>query len=228
MRRADRLFQIVDLLRPGRLTTARDLADRLEVSERTIYRDVADLIGSGLPIEGAAGAGYLMRAGYDLPPLMLTRDEAQALVAGARMMRAFAGTAMQRAASEAMDKILAVLPPELKARATDMPLYAVGKAAPDISDETRARLDRIVEAIETRQALDIAYAREDGTPSRRIIQPGVVLFWGKVWTIGAWCELRQDYRGFRVDRMEILGNGPGFSAARAREIARAMDALRGQ
>lgn len=228
MRRADRLFQIVDLLRPGRLTTARELAERLEVSERTVYRDVADLIGSGLPIEGAAGAGYLMRAGYDLPPLMLTRDEAQALVAGARMMRAFAGTKMQRAAAEAMDKILAVLPPDLKIRATEMPVYAVGKATADLTAETRTRLDQIVAAIEARQALDIAYARLDGTPSRRTIQPGVVLFWGKVWTIGAWCALRQDYRGFRVDRMEILGSGPSFSAARAREIARAMDALRGQ
>lgn len=227
MRRADRLFQIVDLLRPGRLTTARDLAARLEVSERTVYRDVADLIGSGVPIEGAAGAGYLMRAGYDLPPLMLTRDEAQALVAGARMMRAFAGTKMQRAATEAMDKILAVLPADLKTKAGEMPLYAVGKAAPDISTETRTRLDQIVEAIESRHAIDIAYAREDGTPSQRRIQPGVVLFWGKVWTIGAWCDLRQDYRGFRVDRMEILGTGPQFTPARAREIARAMDAMRG-
>ncbi len=228
MRRADRLFQIVDLLRPGRLTTARDLAERLEVSERTIYRDVADLIGSGVPIEGAAGAGYLMRAGYDLPPLMLTRDEASALVAGARMMRAFAGTQMQRAASEAMDKILAVLPPDLKMQATDMPLYAIGKAAPDLSPATRTRLDQIEAAIQNRQALDIAYAREDGTTSQRRIQPGVLLFWGKVWTIGGWCELRQDYRGFRVDRMDILGTGPVFSVARAREIGRAMDALRGQ
>ncbi len=228
MRRADRLFQIIDLLRPGRLTTAQELAERLEVSQRTIYRDLADLIGSGLPIEGAAGAGYLMRAGYDLPPLMLTRDEAQALVAGARMMRAFGGSLMQRTAGEALDKILAVLPADLKTKAREMPLYAIAKPAPDLSPETRARLDQIVAAIEARQALDIAYAREDGTPSRRTIQPGVVLFWGKVWTIGAWCELRQDYRGFRVDRMEILGPGPGFSPARAREIARAMDALRCQ
>jgi predicted DNA-binding transcriptional regulator YafY len=227
MRRADRLFQIVDLLRPGRLTTAGDLAGRLEVSERTIYRDIADLIGSGVPIEGAAGAGYLMRAGYDLPPLMLTRDEASALVAGARMMRAFGGTMMQRAAGEALDKILAVLPPDLKTQATEMPLYAIGKAAPDLSPDTRARLDQIEAAITNRHALDIAYAREDGTPSTRRIQPGVLLFWGKVWTIGAWCDLRQDYRGFRVDRMDILGIGPTFTLARAREIGREMDALRG-
>lgn len=227
MRRADRLFQIVDLLRPGRLTTARDLAERLEVSERTIYRDIADLIGSGVPIEGAAGAGYLMRAGYDLPPLMLTRDEAQALVAGARMMRAYAGTAMQRAAGEALDKILAVLPPDLKRQSTEMPLYAVGKFTPELSVETRERLDQIVAAIENRHALDIAYAREDGTASERRIEPGVLLFWGKVWTIGAWCELRQDYRGFRVDRMQIVAKGPSFSMARAREIGRAMAELRG-
>lgn len=227
MRRADRLFQIVDLLRPGRLTTARDLAERLEVSERTIYRDIADLVGSGVPIDGAAGVGYVMRAGYDLPPLMLTRDEAAALVAGARMMRAFAGTQMQRSAAEAMDKILAVLPADLKAQAVDMPLYAVGKAAPDLSPETRERLDQIEAAIQSRHALDIAYAREDGTASTRRIQPGVLLFWGKVWTIGAWCDLRQDYRGFRVDRMRILAEGPGFTLARAREIGRALDILRG-
>lgn len=227
MRRADRLFQIVDLLRPGRLTTAQDLARRLEVSERTIYRDIADLIGSGVPIEGAAGAGYLMRAGYDLPPLMLTRDEASALVAGARMMRAFAGTMMQRSAGEALDKILAVLPPDLKAQANEMPLYAIGKGSPDLAADTRQRLDQIETAITQRHALDIAYTREDGTPSQRRIQPGVLLFWGKVWTIGAWCELRKGYRGFRVDRMEILGIGPSFSLARAREIGRAMDELRG-
>ncbi|MEE9428087.1 MAG: HTH domain-containing protein, partial [Paracoccaceae bacterium] len=91
MRRADRLFQIVQYLRGGRLLTAATLAERLEVSERTIYRDIADLIGSGVPIEGEAGVGYLMRSGYDLPPLMFNRDEIVALVAGARMLRAWGG-----------------------------------------------------------------------------------------------------------------------------------------
>ena len=102
MRRADRLFQIVQYLRGGRLVTAEQLAERLEVSRRTIYRDVADLIGSGVPIEGEAGVGYVMRAGYDLPPLMFTNDEVAALVAGARLVRAWGGTAMAEAAQEAL------------------------------------------------------------------------------------------------------------------------------
>lgn len=91
MRRADRLFQIVQYLRGGRLTTAARLAETLEVSERTIYRDIADLQASGVPIDGEAGVGYVMRNGYDLPPLMFTRDEIVALVAGARLIRAWGG-----------------------------------------------------------------------------------------------------------------------------------------
>ena len=110
MRRADRLFQIVQLLRGGRLTTAARLAERLEVSERTIYRDIADLQASGVPVDGAAGVGYVLRDGFDLPPLMFTRDEIVALVAGARMIRAWGGASMARGAEEALVKIAAVLP----------------------------------------------------------------------------------------------------------------------
>jgi len=110
MRRADRLFQIVQHLRGGRLVTARMLSERLEVSERTIYRDIADLQSTGVPIDGEAGVGYLMREGFELPPLMFTRDEIVALVAGARMVRAFGGAAMARAAEEALIKIGSVLP----------------------------------------------------------------------------------------------------------------------
>ncbi len=110
MRRADRLFQIVQSLRGGRLVTARQLSERLEVSERTIYRDVADLVGSGVPVEGEAGVGYILRDGFDLPPLMFTRDEIVALVAGARLIRAWGGQDMARAAEEALVKITAFLP----------------------------------------------------------------------------------------------------------------------
>lgn len=107
---ADRLFQIVQYLRGGRLVTAAMLAERLEVSERTIYRDIADLQSSGVPTDGEAGVGYLMRDGYDLPPLMFTRDEVVALVAGARLIRAWGGAGMARAAEEALTKIGSVLP----------------------------------------------------------------------------------------------------------------------
>jgi predicted DNA-binding transcriptional regulator YafY len=98
MRRADRLFQIVQYLRGGRLLTADDLAQRLEVSRRTIYRDIADLMSTGVPIDGEAGVGYIMRSGYDVPPLMFTNDEIAALVTGARMLRAWGGLDMAIAA----------------------------------------------------------------------------------------------------------------------------------
>jgi predicted DNA-binding transcriptional regulator YafY len=199
MRRADRLFQIVQYLRGGRLTTARKLAERLEVSERTIYRDVADLIGSGVPIEGEAGVGYLMRAGYDLPPLMFNHDEVVALVAGARMLRAWGGRAMARAAEEALVKIEAVLPEPERARAGEVQIHAVSML--DLDPATRERLDLVERAIEERTRLRLAYEDEAGLRTGRTVRPLGLFFWGKVWTLVAWCELREDFRMFRVDRM---------------------------
>jgi len=199
MRRADRLFQIVQYLRGGRLLTARKLAERLEVSERTIYRDIADLIGSGVPIEGEAGVGYLMRAGYDLPPLMFTRDEIVALVAGARLLRAWGGLAMGRAAEEALVKIEAVLPEPERARAGMVQIHAL--SAMELDTATRARLDQVERAVEERTALAIRYGDEAGAMSERRVRPLGLLFWGKVWTLAAWCELRVDFRMFRVDRI---------------------------
>jgi predicted DNA-binding transcriptional regulator YafY len=199
MRRADRLFQIVQYLRGGRLTTARALAERLEVSERTIYRDVADLIGSGVPIEGEAGVGYLMRAGYDLPPLMFSHDEVVALVAGARMLRAWGGRAMARAAEEALVKIEAVLPEAERARAGEVQIHAVSML--DLDPATRERLDLVERAIEERRRLRLAYEDEAGQHTGRTVRPLGLFFWGKVWTLVAWCELREDFRMFRVDRM---------------------------
>ena len=124
MRRADRLFQIVQHLRGGRLVTAAMLAERLEVSERTIYRDIADLQSTGVPIDGEAGVGYILREGFDLPPLMFTRDEIVALVAGARMTRAWGGAAMARAAQEALIKIETVLPIDKRNNLNSVEIHA--------------------------------------------------------------------------------------------------------
>src|SRR5690606_19408126 len=141
-------------LRGGRLVTARMLGERLEVSDRTIYRDIADLQSTGVPIDGEAGVGYLMREGYDLPPLMFTRDEIVALVAGARMVRAFGGAQMARAAEEALVKIGAVLPDAEKARiqATQIhaPLWVV-------TDADRATLDMLERSVEKRDVLGFRY-----------------------------------------------------------------------
>jgi predicted DNA-binding transcriptional regulator YafY len=216
MRRADRLFQIVQYLRGGRLTTARALAERLEVSERTIYRDVADLIGSGVPIEGEAGVGYLMREGYDLPPLMFTREEVVALVAGARMLRAWGGQAMARAAEETLVKIEAVLPEAERARAGAVQIHAFSML--NLDPGTRERLDLVERAIEDRTRLRLAYEDETGRRTGRTVRPLGLFFWGKVWTLVAWCELREDFRMFRVDRMASADPGESFRPEKGRTL----------
>ena len=202
MRRADRLFQIVQYLRGGRLTTAAKLAERLEVSERTIYRDIADLQGAGVPIDGEAGVGYILREGFELPPLMFTRDEIVALVAGARLIRAWGGTGMARAAEEALIKIDAVLPPAERARAKSVGINAI--RMPDLDAATRDRLDTLERAAEDRTRLVLSYADAEGRTTERPVRPLGLWFWGKVWTLVAWCELRDDFRMFRADRISAV------------------------
>lgn len=201
MRRADRLFQIVQFLRGGRLLTARDLAQRLEVSERTIYRDVAELIGTGVPITGEAGVGYVLRGGYDIPPLMFTADELEAVLVGIRMVRAWSGQKLSQAAAEAMAKIEDVVPAGLRDTLTRSRLYV-----PDVmvTPEQRTILDHLRQAIGEARVLRFDYAREDGERSNRCCHPLGLYFWGKVWTLVGWCELRDDFRTFRPDRMSSV------------------------
>ncbi len=216
MRRADRLFQIVQYLRGGRLTTAKMLADRLEVSERTIYRDIADLIGSGVPIDGEAGVGYLMRDGYDLPPLMFTHKEITALVAGARLIKAWGGAEMAAAAEEALVKINAVLPDRDRVHAEAVPVHAF--SSPEISDTVRSHIDRIEAACDKRLRLDLAYADAEGAATERVVRPLGLWFWGKVWTLVGWCELRNDFRMFRLDRMREIEEGERFTDERGKRL----------
>ncbi|MCV0394179.1 MAG: YafY family transcriptional regulator [Rhizobiaceae bacterium] len=217
MRRADRLFQIVQHLRGGRLVTARMLGERLEVSERTIYRDIADLQSTGVPIDGEAGVGYLMREGYDLPPLMFTRDEIVALVAGARMVRAFGGATMARAAEEALIKIGTVLPEAERARIARTEIHT-----PDgfMSEAVRNAIDAIERAIEKRDVLGLDYSDEAGHATQREVRPLGLWFWGRVWTLVAWCELRDDFRAFRIDRIaEFRPAGRNFRPERGKTLA---------
>jgi predicted DNA-binding transcriptional regulator YafY len=198
MRRADRLFQIVQHLRGGRLVTARQLSERLEVSERTVYRDVADLMASGVPIDGEAGVGYLMRSGFDLPPLMFTRDELAALTLGARFVKAWGGARHALAAEEALVKIAAVLPDREKRTAAETSLFAMGIGLPET---VRAAVDRLDTAIRDRRRLHVRYEALGGEASERDLRPLGLYHWGKVWTLVAWCELRDDFRSFRADRI---------------------------
>ncbi|EIM75156.1 YafY family transcriptional regulator [Nitratireductor sp. L1-7-SE] len=217
MRRADRLFQIVQHLRGGRLVTARLLSERLEVSERTIYRDIADLQSTGVPIDGEAGVGYLMREGFELPPLMFTRDEIVALVAGARMVRAFGGAAMARAAEEALIKIGTVLPEPERDRIARTEIHTPRWV---VSDMDRQAIDTLERAVETRDVLSIDYRDEAGRTSERDVRPLGLWFWGKVWTLVAWCELRGDFRTFRIDRIATMKPaGRTFRPERGKQLA---------
>lgn len=216
MRRADRLFQIVQYLRGGRLLTARVLADRLEVSERTIYRDIADLIGSGVPIDGEAGVGYLMREGYDLPPLMFNHKEITALVAGARMLRAWGGAEMALAAQEALAKIESVLPEEMRKQASQVQIFAPNPHW--FTDEERRVIDQVEAAMESRKMLLLHYEKEDGTKSERHVRPLGLWFWGKVWTLIAWCELRNEFRMFRLDRIKSIIETGTFEHSKGKTI----------
>ena len=201
MRRADRLFQIVQFLRGGRLVTAAHLAERLEVSERTIYRDIADLQGTGVPIDGEAGVGYVMRSGFDLPPLMFTHDEIVAITAGARLLRAWGGASMARAAEEALVKIEAVLPDAARDRAATIEIHSIGTG---MTDHLREVLDRLQLAIDKRAIIEISYQDQNDALTKRSLRPLGLWFWGKVWTLVAWCELRDDFRMFRADRIAAL------------------------
>jgi predicted DNA-binding transcriptional regulator YafY len=199
MRRADRLFQIVQIIRGRRLTTAAFLSKRLEISERTVYRDVADLQRQGVPVEGEAGVGYRLGSGFDLPPLMFTQDEAAALVASARLAQSWVDLAMARDIESALGKILSVLLPAARVSAESLALFAPAYV---LDEGTRTRLQTLREAVQSRQKLRMDYHDVLGSPTQRTVRPLGCFYWGKVWTFSAWCELREDFRAFRIDRID--------------------------
>ncbi len=201
MRRADRLFQLVHLIRGRRLSTADFLATRLEVSMRTVYRDVAALQAQGVPIDGEAGVGYRMRAGFDLPPLMFTKQEAQALVAALRLAQGQLDSGLAPQAEEAMLKILGVMPAAARAAAESLALYA---PLTGLDRAMRDRLADLREATESHHKLRLDYLDLSGAASERVVRPLACYFWGPTWTLAAWCEKRADFRNFRVDRIQGL------------------------
>jgi len=201
MRRADRLFRLVQLLRGRRLSTAAWLADKLEVSARTVYRDVADLQAQGVPIDGEAGVGYRLAGGFDLPPLMFTTLEAQALVAAVRLAQSRLDRALAIAAEDALVKIVGGLPPAARAAAEALPLYAAPWATDLASAE---RLGQLRDAASARRRIRFDYEDAQGAASSRVARPLGCYHWEAVWTLAAWCEHRDAFRSFRVDRMRTL------------------------
>ena len=198
MRRADRLFRLVGQLQRRRVITAATLARRLEVSERTVYRDIADLIGSGVPIQGAAGVGYRLESGFDLPPLMFSEVEIEAIVLGSRLVRAFGDPGLGRAAEDVLSKIRRVLPDKLVSRIEDTRLYGHSFQA---QAQVAERLASLREALRQSRKITLVYDDAKGATSTRVLRPLGLFFVGHAWLLAAWCELRGDFRTFRLDRI---------------------------
>lgn len=205
MRRADRLFRIVEHLKTRkRVVRARDLAEKLEVSFRTIYRDIADLQASGIPIIGEAGVGYLLDKEHILRPMTFSVDELEALILGAQMVRSWGDDTLAKSSASAIDKIGAVLPPALGQEIADAFLFSFPtrekKSIGNLLTECR-------KTIRSKHKLRFSYMREDGETNARTVRPLCLAFFAPSWLLLAWCENRNDFRNFRLDRIadfEIL------------------------
>jgi predicted DNA-binding transcriptional regulator YafY len=199
MRRADRLFDIIQRLRTARgPLTAAAIAEPLEVTVRTVYRDIAALQARRVPIEGAAGIGYVLRRGFDLPPLMFTAEELDAIVTGVRLVRRLRDPKLQEAADSVLAKVTTVLPEALRGRLLDAPMYVSSGSTPAA---TGVDLTEVRSAIHASRKLRIAYLDAQGGRTRRTIWPIAMAYYVDVTLIAAWCELRNDFRHFRVDRI---------------------------
>ena len=205
MRRTVRLFDIIQILRDGKLHRAQDIADRLEVSVRTIYRDMDTLVASGVPVEGERGMGYMVREQITLPPLNLTPSELEALNLGMAIVAEAADPDLKAAAESLAEKIDAVLPTQVVAEADawKFAVYPFADAARGL-----AHMAPIRAAIKSRQKLHLSYRRIDGTLTDRTIRPLHMEYWGRVWTLTAWCELRNGFRVFRIDLIETVTPQP--------------------
>lgn len=218
MRRSDRLFDIIQRLRTARTpVTAAALAEYLEVTPRTVYRDIAALQGSRVPIEGAAGIGYVLRRGYDLPPLMFTEDELEAVLVGMRLLRRTRDSGLQAAAESVLSKLAAVLPGPLRAQ-LDAPPFMVSEG--QVREPQAVSLAELRVAIREARKLRIVYRDVGGAASSRVIRPVALEYYVEVTLVCAWCELRNDYRHFRADRIEAASVLPdSFAAERERLLS---------
>jgi len=201
MRRADRLFQLVLLLGRGKVLTGDQLAERLAVSKRTVYRDIQDLTLSGVPIEAEAGIGFRMRSGYQIPPLMFTPDEIQALVFGLRLVQSCSDDALHAAAETVLAKIDAVLPPRLKAT-----LETEDMVVPDfrVSADVKAVLRELRAAVSEHRIVTFRYTQGDGTVISPRVRPLCLRYISGTWTVGGWSELESAFRVFRLYRIQQL------------------------
>lgn len=199
MRRADRLFEIIQFMRRKELVRASDLSQALEVSERTIYRDIQDLITSGVPIEGEAGVGYVLRAGFDLPPLMFNEQEIEALVLGARIVESLADAELAAAASDVIAKVEAVIPDRLRGYMANTALLAPPR---HYMAQISFEMPELRHALRNQLKVHFSYCNALSETSTRTVRPLCLAYFGPIWMLAAWCELRDDFRTFRLDRID--------------------------
>ncbi len=201
MRRTDRLFELIQILRDGRLHRGAEMAERLGVSLRTLYRDMETLVASGIPVEGERGLGYMMTAPITLPPLNLTLTELEALHLGLAVVSKAADEELKDAARTLSEKVDAVLPEDRSAPASGwgFAVYPFAEAARGFVHMAPLRA-----AIRSRRKVEISYIAPDRPETRRVVRPLQMEYWGRVWTLTSWCELRNDFRVFRVDRIQTL------------------------
>ncbi|MCJ8203669.1 YafY family protein [Pseudomonas sp. RGM2987] len=200
MSRTTRLLTLLQVLRGKRCpVTAATLAAELGVSERTLYRDIAELTALGAPIQGEAGIGYVLRSGLFLPPLMFTADEIEAIVLGLRYVDQRGDEVLSRAAADALAKVAAVLAPDL-GDALRNPTVLPGPPGYGYPQNT-VELNVYRQAIRTQAKLHIDYADVNKKPSQRLIWPLALGFFNEARVVVAWCELRGAYRTFRTDRI---------------------------
>jgi predicted DNA-binding transcriptional regulator YafY len=223
MRRADRLFRIVQSLRRRKVTTARRLSEELEVSERTIYRDVCDLMTSGVPITGEAGVGYALQRGFDLPPLMFDEEQIEALLLGVQVVESWGDGALAEAARRVLDKVHTVLPERLQPRIGAATLFAPGFHVPEAAAR---RLTPLRTAIRQRRKLRIVYQGRGEARTEHTVCPLGLFFWSRTWSVATWCELRHDFRSFHVDRIDRLDPAGTFADEPGRTLEDFFRALR--
>lgn len=216
MRRTDRLFDLIQILRDGRLHRAGEMAAKLGVSTRTIWRDMATLMASGMPVEGERGVGYILRSPITLPPMILSGAEIEALRLGLKLVVEGEDPVLARAARTLASKIASVTPAPSPEEENDLFEFA---GAPG-EDRAAAHIPQLRLAIRNRERLAITYIDPEGHESHRDIRPLDLALQGRIWTLGAWCEARESFRSFRIDRIVALTpTGETYPKETGRELS---------
>lgn len=201
MRKADKLFQITNLIRARGPITAQRIADEMAMSVRSIYRYIDDLSASGIPVYGTRGEGYRLTENYELPPLSLSEEELEALMLGMAIVKNWTGDTLGSAARSLLHKIESTQPHTAQQVATNLP---VGVPGYELDPTALSRWEDLYQATKYRYPANLQYVDADANPSARKIYPLGLFYWGGTWTVGAWCCLREDYRAFRIDRINGL------------------------